>query len=142
MAGQVNEGGCSCGAVRYRVEGPPNWAAHCHCRDCRRATAAAFATYAGYARERFAWVAGEPRLHRSSPGVERRFCGRCGTPLTYEGSRWPDEVHIHACTLDDPGVVKPTGHVYVAHQVPWLALNDGLPRFRTVPSESGGVADG
>jgi hypothetical protein len=142
MTGSSYEGGCSCGAVRYRVDGPPRYAAHCHCRDCRRTTAAAFATYASYDRDRLAWIAGPPKVYRSSPDVERRFCGACGTPLTYEGKRWADEIGVLACTLDDPSLVKPTRHVYVAHQVPWLTLGDGLPRFRTVPSESGGVADG
>jgi hypothetical protein len=138
----VHSGRCSCGAVRYQVTGAPKWAGHCHCSDCRRTTSAGFATYAGYQRDRFAWTAGTPLVYRSSPGVERRFCGACGTPLTYEGQRWADEVHVLAGTLDDPALVKPTGHVYVAHQVPWVTLGDGLPRFRTVPSESGGVADG
>ncbi len=38
-------------------------------------------------------------------------------------------------TLDDPGAVTPAAHVYVAHQMPWLKLADGLPRFNTVPNE-------
>ena len=131
------EGRCACGAVRYGVTGAPLWVAHCHCNDCRRATGAALATYAGYRSDRFTLTAGTPRVYHSSPGVARRFCGDCGTPLTYEGARWPDEVHVLICTLDDPARLTPKGHVYVAHQMPWLKLADGLPRFRTVPSEGG-----
>ena len=41
------EGGCGCGAVRYSVTGPPKWASHCHCRDCRRTAGAAYVTYIG-----------------------------------------------------------------------------------------------
>lgn len=128
-------GGCGCGAVRYVASGAPRWAAHCHCRDCRRYTGAAFATYAGFARARVRWTADEPRAHRSSPGVVRRFCGTCGTPLSYESERWPDELHIVAGTLDDPAAIAPAGHVYTIHRLPWIELADGLPCFATVPSD-------
>jgi len=132
-------GGCACGAVRYQATGQPKWVAHCHCRDCRRTTGTAMATYAGFAADQFAYSAGGPRGFRSSPGVTRSFCAACGTPLTYEGERWPGEVHVFVGTMDDPGLVTPTAHVYVAHQLPWLKLADGLKRFRTVPSEGGPI---
>ena len=31
-------GGCLCGAVRYEIGADPMFAAHCHCRDCQKAT--------------------------------------------------------------------------------------------------------
>jgi hypothetical protein len=134
-------GGCACGAVRYAVSGEPKWAASCHCRDCRRATGAPYATYAGFATDEVAWSGEAPRLHHSSPGVTRRFCGTCGTPLAYESARWPGEIHLLAANFDDLGVVKPQAHVYVGQKAPWVHLADGLPRYRTVPSEGGPVTD-
>ncbi|MGH6960301.1 MAG: GFA family protein, partial [Dongiaceae bacterium] len=125
----------ACGAVRYSAAGAPRWTAHCHCRDCRRSTGTAFATYVGVARERFAWSGETPQQFHSSPGVIRWFCGRCGTPLTYQGERWADEMHVLAGTLDDPAALQPQAHVYVAHQLPWLKLADGLPRFPTTAGE-------
>jgi hypothetical protein len=124
----AREGRCLCGAVRYRVTGEPLWVAHCHCESCRRATSAAFATYAGFPRESFTFVAGEPGVFQSSPGVERRFCTRCGSPLTYEGERWPTQTHIFVCSLERPGELQPTAHVYTTEQVPWIHLADNLPR--------------
>ena len=49
MADEITamEGGCGCGAVRYRVTGAPQWASHCHCRDCRRTAGAPYVTYVG-----------------------------------------------------------------------------------------------
>lgn len=129
-------GGCSCGAVRYLGRGEPLWIAHCHCRDCQKNTGAALATYVGFARGQFAFAAVAPKVYRSSPGVERKFCGRCGTPVTYESTRWPTEVHVLACTLDEPGRVAPQAHVYVKEQQPWLRLSDGLPRYRTTSRDS------
>jgi len=73
-------GGCLCGAVRYAVRGKPLWIARCHCESCRRATSAAFATYAGFRKERFTLTSGRPAHFRSSPGVNDpgRQHGRSG----------------------------------------------------------------
>jgi hypothetical protein len=124
----TREGHCLCGKVRYRVTGEPIWTAHCHCESCRRATSAAFATYAGFARDHFEITAGEPGIYRSSPGVERRFCRDCGSPITYEGHRWPTETHIFVCSLEDPASLQPKAHVHTDEQLSWLHLADGLPR--------------
>src|SRR5262249_22785753 len=123
------EGGCLCEAVRYRLQGAPDWSAHCHCRSCQKATGAAFATWVGVKKEKFEVIKGQPAIFSSSSGVERSFCNQCGTSLTYVAEeRWPGEVSILAATLNDPGLAIPTAHVYVEHQLPWVKLADGLPR--------------
>lgn len=115
-------GGCLCGAIRYAAAGGPLWLGHCHCASCRRATGAPLVTYAGFPTERFSYQAGEPARFQSSPGVTRRFCGRCGTPLTYDGERWPGEVHVMVCTFDRPEIVTPKRHVFTEEKLPWLHL--------------------
>ena len=87
------------------------------------------------------WSGDAPLRYHSSPGVTRSFCGKCGTSLTYEGERWPGELHILAATLDDPGLITPQAHVYVGQKLPWVHLSDGLPRFRTLPREGPPLAD-
>jgi hypothetical protein len=115
-------GRCLCGRVRYRAAGAPLWVAHCHCESCRRATGAPVATYAGFAAESFAWTADEPASFASSSGVLRTFCGRCGTSLTYQGARWPGEVHVLAATLDRPEAVTPQGEAFAEERLAWLRL--------------------
>jgi hypothetical protein len=122
-----HEGGCLCGAVRYTLRGAPDWSAHCHCRSCRKATGAAFTTWAGVKEENFELIRGQLTVCNTSPGVERGFCGRCGTSLTYVSERWPGQVSVLAPTFDEPDTVTPTVHVYVEHQLPWVKLADGLP---------------
>lgn len=124
---KILEGGCLCGAVRYRLHGPPDWSAHCHCRSCQRAVGAAFATWLGVKGENFNVEAGELAVYRSSPGVERGFCRKCGTSLTYVGAQWPGLVSILVPTLDKPEAVTPSSHVYTEHQLPWIRLADNLP---------------
>src|SRR5260370_24713374 len=36
------EGGCACGAVRYRLTAPPLIVHACHCRDCQKQSGSAF----------------------------------------------------------------------------------------------------
>jgi hypothetical protein len=127
------EGGCLCGAVRYRAE-EPLWVAHCHCRECRRASGAAFATYVGLASQNLVYLSGEPASFASSPGVQRGFCARCGSSLSYQSERWPGEIHIFAATADAPEGLEPQGHVYCAEKLPWIELDDGLPQHQTTPN--------
>jgi len=129
-------GGCACGAVRYRARAEPKWVAHCHCRDCRRASGNAFTTYAGFATVQVT-MQGPLAVYLSSPDVRRSFCPKCGTPISYDSERWSGEIHLFLCTFDDPAALAPRGHVHTADQVSWLHLADGLPRFRTTPSQGG-----
>jgi len=88
-------------------------------------------TWISVPRSRFSFAKGAPRYFGSSPGVRRGFCGDCGSPLTYESERVPDEVHLYAASLVDARQVLPSRHVYVAEQLPWLEILDDLPRFAT-----------
>jgi len=131
--GGKGEGGCLCGAIRYRFALPPLWVAHCHCTICRRAQGAGFVTWIGTDVEHFELIGGaaRPRTYRSSPEAARSFCGRCGTPLFFESSRWPGELHITLGSVDPTlaAQLQPQVHVHHAEHVPWIGeIHDGLPR--------------
>ena len=131
---QTHQGGCLCGAVRYALRGAPLWSSHCHCRSCQKATGAAFTTWLGVKGDSFEITEGALTVCESSPGVERGFCGNCGTSLTYVAEAgWPGQIGVLAPTLDEPAVAAPTAHVYVEHQLPWIRLDDGLARHERFP---------
>jgi hypothetical protein len=121
--------------VRFVARGEPKWVAHCHCESCRRATSAPLTTYAGYPTEAVSWTGEAPAVFHSSPGVIRRFCRDCGSPMTFEGERWPGEVHLFVASFDEPASLRPTLHVHVGEQLSWLHLADGLPRYATTARE-------
>ncbi|WP_293868795.1 GFA family protein [uncultured Alsobacter sp.] len=129
---ETTTGRCLCGGIRYSYRGAPKWTAYCHCESCRRATSSPVAVWIGVEREQFTWDTGTPAAYASSPGVIRRFCPTCGSPLSYEGDGWPTEVHILAPSLDDPSTVQPRGHVHSGEQLPWFEVDDDLLRFETV----------
>ena len=122
-------GGCLCGAVRYRATADPVRAVHCHCDMCRRASGAAFLTFVLFPKDGFAWTQGEAKLYRSSAGAERGFCAQCGATLVMHEADLEDRVQVTLGSLDRPQDVRPDDHVWTEAQVPWLCLEDGLPRF-------------
>lgn len=124
-------GRCLCGAVTYRFDAAPNWQAHCHCESCRRSTSAPFTSFFGVDHGYWHWTGILPAQYASSPGVRRHFCATCGTQMAFEGERWPHEIHFYAASLTDPSAFHPTAHVNWNEHLPWVALSDGLPRFRT-----------
>lgn len=124
-----HEGGCLCGAVRYRIAEPARFSSMCHCRSCRLATGAPAAAFVGVERGQYEELRGNPRVFISSPGVRRGFCAACGTSLTYEGDAWPGEIHIYTATLDDPAAFPPTAHTYTVDRIAWFDPDDGLPRL-------------
>lgn len=123
-------GRCLCGAVRFTIDPPTLWCAHCHCGMCRRAHGAAFVTWVGVPEDRFHLTVGEDMLrgYASSQEAKRRFCGHCGSPMFFASSRWPGEVHVAVGCLIDPLDREPAAHVFFDEHVDWVVLGDGLPR--------------
>lgn len=126
-------GRCMCGAVRYRADAPMLWAALCHCEDCQRAAGADYVSWFGIANDVLVWT-GERRFHASSEGVRRSFCPVCGTPVSYEADRYPDETHLYAPSLDDRSQYRPVRHVLWKEHVPWLPDAWELPRHVRGPN--------
>jgi len=115
-------GSCHCGAVRFVARFPSRFVAHCHCASCRRAHGAAFVTWAGFPSDQVALSAGAERLkvHESSPGTKRSFCGRCGTRVFFQSDRWPGETHVPLAAFDEPVDRPPQGHAFWDEHVAWL----------------------
>ena len=121
-------GGCLCGAVRYHAMQMMR-AGLCHCRMCQKASGAPVVAWLVVPITHFAITAGKPVAYRSSPKAFRRFCGACGTQLTFSVAKNPREVDINLATLDHPETVEPQYHIYTSSRLPWLDIHDALPRF-------------
>jgi hypothetical protein len=126
----IHTGGCLCGNIRYEIatEAPPEPLV-CHCTKCRGASGAPLVAWVGVARSALCMTRGEPRWYRSSDHARRGFCGDCGSQLFFESTKWPDMMDITTITLDDPAAFPPAGHIWTSEQLPWMKLDDGLPRY-------------
>lgn len=118
-------GGCQCGAVRFRVEGPLGRASICHCRMCQKAFGSFFGPLVSAARDRFTWTRGRPSWFQSSNKVRRGFCEACGTPLAYDYGGANVELAIGA--FDDPEAIKPVIQVGLQHRMSWFGELADLP---------------
>lgn len=126
-------GGCLCGAITYEatdlVPGPyPSY--YCHCRICQKLSGSAFLLATKFRRDGFRFVTGEPVFYKSSQIGERGFCPNCGSWLIWRAFE-SDWIDINTGSLDHPEDFPATYHTGIESQLPWLAINDDLPRMRT-----------
>ena len=128
-------GGCLCGAVRFAVHGDALLTALCHCSICRRAAGAPAVAWAMYPLDAFRLARGALATYASSPGVERGFCARCGTTLSFTADFLPGLIDLTTATFDDPAELPPQLHMWESKRIPWLMLGDDLPRYAELPPQ-------
>jgi hypothetical protein len=128
---ETASGSCLCGAVRFTVELPTLYCAHCHCSMCRRNHGAAFVTWFGVGSDQLTIDAGADRLtrHRSSEHGTRSFCSRCGSSLFCDHSDQPGRVNIVLAVMQTPIGRDPDVHTFFDARVPWVSVGDDLPRL-------------
>lgn len=128
-----HSGGCQCGAVRFRVDGPLGKASICHCRMCQKAFGSFYAPLVGLDEgAELTWTRGEPARFQSSNHVRRGFCRDCGTPLTYEA---PDGLGLAIGAFDHPEEIAPTIQYGLEGKLPYVDQLPGLPATRTEEDE-------
>ncbi len=127
------EGGCQCGAVRYRITGQPGMTAICHCTMCRRAHAAPAVAWAMFEQSQVVFTQNQPTLYASSEDAKRGFCGHCGTPICFTAGYLPGLIDIAVGSLDKPELMPPQFHYWHDEHLPWAAFADNLPRHAEFP---------
>ena len=130
MTALPHPGGCLCNSVRFEVSGLPTYACHCHCHSCQRASGAAMVTWATFPAANFRITQGSMTKHESSPGVTRGHCTDCGSPLTYEHVDRAGEIDVTAACFDDSSFIAPRSHIWLEDKLPWVEVNDELPKYR------------
>ena len=126
------EGGCACGAVRYRLASEPLFVHCCHCLNCQRQTGSAFVINLLIEADRVELTTGVPEpvdAPRDDGSVQRIFrCTHCQVAIFSEYGR-PEVRFVRAGTLDDPTDLTPDVHIYSRSKVGWVILPEGTPRF-------------
>lgn len=136
----IYNGGCRCGAIRFRVSGPPVMVEYCHCNSCRRSSGSVVSVLAGFPRSGFDILDGIATYYGSTRGVQRSFCGTCGSPLFYENQEYPNEVYISLGSFDQPEALPPDRHVWMSDRITWYQIGDDLPQHDQFSST--GAAEG
>jgi hypothetical protein len=127
----VHCGSCLCGGVRYEYAGEFGPFTLCYCAQCRKAQGSAFVAVLPIQAAGFRLLEGEALLkaYESSPGKERVFCGRCGSPLYSRLRARPEVLRLRAGSLDTPVGKLPQAHTFVPFKAPWYEIADAAPQY-------------
>jgi hypothetical protein len=128
----IRDGGCSCGAVRYRLTGDPLFVNCCHCLNCQRQTGSAFVINVLIEADRVEIVQGEPQpvdvLSDDGSKQEIVRCPACQIAL-YSIYGRPSVYFVRAGTLDEPSSVSPDAHIFTRSKLPWVEIPEAVPSF-------------
>jgi len=135
------EGGCACGTVRYRLLSEPFDTGWCHCTTCRRVSGAPALVFSSVPAADLVFTSGEDAIGEIalSEFGRRRFCTRCGTPLTIQVDFQPETIDFTVATLDEPDAVAPGFHIFYASRIAWFETADDLPRHARFRPETRGL---
>ena len=133
------DGGCLCGAARYRVALGLRLAPYaCHCTDCQTRSGSAFGIQL-VIDEADLVVTGSTiqGRHQQPSGAIVRIvaCSDCLTRLYTTNDRRPGSVTLRAGTLDTSGSLVPAFHVWTASRQPWVVIPDDVPALAGQPAD-------
>lgn len=131
------EGGCYCGAIRYRSEGDPTFKLQCHCRECQYISGGAPNVTMGMPETGFAYTQGTPKQFQRrdlEAAVTREFCADCGTHILSRAPSLPGVVLFKVGTFDDPAAFGgPQVAIYTCDRQPFHQVPEGVPAFERTP---------
>jgi hypothetical protein len=131
------EGGCYCGAVRYKTSGEPIFRGQCHCRECQYISGGSPNLVMGMPGDGFAYTKGEPKVFTRSDlenPVSREFCPDCGTHLLSRAPSLGGAALLKVGTLDDPNVFGgPQMAIFTVDQQSFHQIPEGIPTFARMP---------
>lgn len=127
------EGGCLCGAVRYKSKTAPQLVGDCYCVDCRKASGTSHCTHAAIAEDAFA-LTGEVKFYDrpadSGNMVSRGFCPTCGSAVYSKNSSMPGMTFVRVSSFDDPNLASPQMTVYASRAPVWARVDSSHPVFQ------------
>lgn len=134
------EGGCVCGALSYRLSGPPLYIVACHCLTCQCLSGSDYVLTMPVLRENFSLLTGKvaqcmrtAESGRITPGF---FCPECGTRVWHEMVYAKRTYNLRAGTLDDPNWASPIAHMWTSRKKPHVIIPDDVIQFPEQPKPS------
>ena len=133
----MREGGCLCGAVRFKAEGEPIMSGTCYCRHCQYIAGGGAAYAMLFPKDAVTVVAGEVSQHtetvESGAEVYRLFCPVCGVHLFSYNSRMTEFRAVKAGVFDDPGAFRSQVSIWTSSAQPWHDIPSDVPAWEQNP---------
>ncbi len=146
----ITKGRCACGSIKFEITQKSLGSGFCHCRICQRSTGAPVFAWTAFPMDAVRFTRNQPNYFPLSLIAEQGFCRNCGSPVAWRNTK-PEPANylvIATTCLDNPEDFAPTWHGCVESQLPWLQVQDDLPRTRGIEApllrkawESAGVTN-
>ena len=133
------EGGCLCGAVRYRTDAEPVMQVICHCKTCQRNSGSALSMNVAVPQDSLhvegsALRCYDDRSGASGQAFHRHYCGTCGSHVYSHGAAYGSLAFIKAGTLALATWLAPSLHIWCAEKLPWVTIPQDATQFPGNPS--------
>ena len=143
---QSYKGSCFCGDIEFSLAGEPEAMAYCHCGSCRQWSAGLVNAFTLWQPASFKITKGEESIAAFDKAVSngdatgtsnRKWCKNCGGHVCID--------HPTMGVVDVPAALieglnfTPGFHVHYQETV--QHMEDGLPKFKDLPTAAGGSGE-
>lgn len=136
---QSYTGGCSCGAIRYEVDGEPARMSDCQCRQCQRDSGTGHGSYLTFIGNRVKVTGEASRWEAVGEGGTRKlrsFCPTCGNPVYLTFPDIPGLFVAVAASLDQPERYRPGKVMWASAGHAWDHHDPALPKYEKMPPQT------
>lgn len=129
----TTNGGCLCGAVKFRISGAFESFFLCHCSRCRKDTGSAHGANLFSTTAKIDWLSGKEKVKTyrvPDTRHQRSFCVECGSALPRVQ---PPLLVVPAGSLDSDISIRPNAHICFASRAGWDAHLEDVPKLDGLP---------
>jgi hypothetical protein len=119
-----------CGECKYSITSELKNFFYCHCIQCRKTTASAFAANIIAVPAEISWISGANNIKRFDyPGraFTQVFCTTCGSGLPFLDATG-EMLFIPAGTLEDTPKIKPEANIFWGEKADWCEHGMAAPK--------------
>lgn len=127
-----HEGGCLCGAVRFRTTGNPVRSMACHCTTCKQRSGSPYGVGVYFNEDQVEFLAGTLQHYQfesdtSGRWIRNEFCSVCGSAVTWTTQMRPGLRAIAGGSFDNPDWYDIEAHIWTRSARPDMRYPDNMP---------------
>lgn len=123
-------GGCRCGAIRFRLTRDPMFSFACHCTDCQQLTASAFSFGLAVPADGYELTKGHGTEYAKTADTgntsRQYFCDNCGSWISTKIDEKPDLVIARPMQLDEHRWFRPVAQIFTRSGLPFAQMSTAL----------------
>ena len=126
-----HEGGCQCGAIRFRTHHQPLRVIACHCKTCKQRTGSDYGMGIYFDEGDVEFTKGATQIfegHSDESGrwVRAEFCQHCGSTISWTLEMRPGVRGVAGGSYDDPNWFNVEGHIWASSARSDVAYPDNV----------------